>query len=163
MNPRILIGFGFATLSASLFYMTRHLYPGIDFRTALELRAFQSVGLAFLFVPINTLIYEGIPPEKNNQVSGIVNLARNMGGDIGIAFVTTMAARRTQFHQARLTDHTSRYDHLFAGMLDAVTRSLSTPACRRQPRRTARWRSFTARPSFRQPPWRTSTCCMFSR
>ena len=96
----------------------------LDFRTALELRAFQAVGLAFLFVPINTLIYEGVPPEKNNQVSGIVNLARNMGGDIGIAFVTTMAARRTQFHQARLTDHTSRYDHLFAGMLDAITRSL---------------------------------------
>jgi DHA2 family multidrug resistance protein len=124
VNPRILIGFGFATMSASLFYMTRQLYPGIDFRTALQLRAFQAVGIAFLFVPINTLIYEGIPPEKNNQVSGIVNLARNMGGDIGIAFVTTMAARRTQFHQARLTDHTSRYDHLFASMLDAITRSL---------------------------------------
>src|SRR5581483_9352210 len=83
-----------------------------------------SAGLAFLFVPINTLIYEGIPPHKNNVVSGIVNLARNMGGDIGIAFVTTMAARRTQFHQVRLTDHTSRYDHNFVAMLDAVTRAL---------------------------------------
>jgi DHA2 family multidrug resistance protein len=124
VNPRLLIAFGFAMLSWSMFYMTRHLYPGIDFRTALELRAFQSVGLAFLFVPINTLIYEGIPPHKNNVVSGIVNLARNMGGDIGIAFVTTMAARRSQFHQARLTDHTSRYDHRFVAMLDAVTRSL---------------------------------------
>ena len=124
VNPRLLIAFGFAMLSASMFYMTRHIYPGIDFRTALELRAYQSVGLAFLFVPINTLIYEGIPPEKNNQVSGIVNLARNMGGDIGIAFVTAMTARRAQFHQARLTDHTSRYDHPFVGMLDAVTRAL---------------------------------------
>ena len=124
VDARVLIGFGFATLSASLFYMTRRLYPGIDFRTALELRAFQSVGLAFLFVPINTLIYEGIPPEKNNQVSGIVNLARNMGGDIGIAFVTTMTARRAQFHQARLTDHTNRYDHAFARMLDSVTHAL---------------------------------------
>jgi MFS transporter, DHA2 family, multidrug resistance protein len=124
VNPRVLIGFGFAALSLSLFYMTRHLYPGMDFGTALRLRAYQSVGLAFLFVPINTLIYEGIPPEKNNVVSGIVNLARNMGGDIGIAFVTTMAARRTQFHQARLTDHTSRYDHAFGGMLDAVTHAM---------------------------------------
>ncbi len=124
VNPRILIAVGFATLSAAMFYMTAHLYPGIDFRTALELRAFQSVGLAFLFVPINTLIYEGIPPHKNNAVSGIVNLARNMGGDIGIAFVTTLAVRRSQFHQARLTDHTSPYDHSFIATLDAVTRAL---------------------------------------
>ncbi len=124
VNPRILIGFGFAALSVSMFYMTSHLYPGMDFRTALELRAYQSVGLAFLFVPINTVIYEGIPPEKNNQVSGIVNLARNMGGDIGIAFVTTMAARRAQFHQARLTEHMSPYDHPFAAMLDAVTHAV---------------------------------------
>ncbi len=124
INSRLLIGFGFALLSVSLFYMTRRLYPGMDFRTAIKLRAFQSAGLAFLFVPINTLIYEGIPPHRNNAVSGIVNLARNMGGDIGIAFVTTMAARRAQFHQVRLTDHTSRYDHRFVSMLDAVTRAL---------------------------------------
>ena len=56
-------------------------------------------------MPINTVVYAGIPPEKNNAVSGIVNLARNMGGDIGIAFVTTLVARRTQLHQARLAEH----------------------------------------------------------
>jgi DHA2 family multidrug resistance protein len=46
-----------------------------------------------------------VPPQKNNQVSGIVNLARNMGGDLGIALVTTLVARRSQFHQARLVEH----------------------------------------------------------
>jgi DHA2 family multidrug resistance protein len=51
------------------------------------------------------VVYNGVPPQKNNQVSGIVNLARNMGGDIGIAFVTTVIARRSQFHQARLAEH----------------------------------------------------------
>ena len=96
VDARALIGFGFITLSASLFYMTSHLYQGIDFRTAVSLRCFQSVGLAFLFVPINTLTYTGVPPEKNNAVSGIVNLSRNMGGDVGIAFVTTFIARRSQ-------------------------------------------------------------------
>src|SRR5205814_2359949 len=67
------------------------------------LRIYQSIGLPFLFVPINTVVYVGVPPSKSNQVSGIVNLARNMGGDIGIATVTTLIARRAQFHQARLT------------------------------------------------------------
>jgi DHA2 family multidrug resistance protein len=124
VDTRLLIGFGFTVLAASMFYMSRHLHPGIDFRTAVELRAFQSVGLAFLFVPINTLIYAGIPPQKNNAVSGIVNLARNMGGDIGIALVTTVVARRAQFHQERLAAHTTSFDPGFANALAAVARTL---------------------------------------
>jgi DHA2 family multidrug resistance protein len=124
VDARILIGFGFVMLTWSLLYMAGHVYPGMDFRTAVELRAFQAVGMAFLFVPINTLIYAGIPPEKNNAVSGIVNVARNVGGSVGIAFVTTLVARRSQFHQARLTDHTTRYDPGFIAALDAATRAL---------------------------------------
>jgi DHA2 family multidrug resistance protein len=124
VDARLMIGFGFAVLSASMFYMGSHLYPGIDFKTAIKLRAFQSVGLAFLFVPINTLVYAGLPPQKNNAVSGIVNLSRNLGGDIGIAFVTTLIARRSQFHQAMLTNHTTPYDLPFRTALDGVTRAL---------------------------------------
>ena len=105
VDPRYLIAFGFLILSAALFHMAHTLYPGIDFRTAVLIRIYQSAGLAFLFVPINTMVYSGVPPQKNNQVSGIVNLARNMGGDIGIALVTTLIARRSQFHQARLAEH----------------------------------------------------------
>jgi DHA2 family multidrug resistance protein len=137
IDPRYLIAFGFVTLAASLFHMSRTLYPGIDFLTAVELRAFQSVGLAFLFVPINTLVYAGLPPEKNNVVSGIVNLSRNLGGDLGIAFVTTLIARRSQLHQQRLAAHTGAYDPGFVAALSATTRRLqraglsSTEAARR--------------------------------
>jgi DHA2 family multidrug resistance protein len=105
VDARYLIAFGFVILSISLFHMAHTIYPGIDFRTAVVIRAYQASGLAFLFVPINTLAYAGVPPQKNNQVSGIVNLARNMGGDIGISFITTLIARRSQFHQSRLVEH----------------------------------------------------------
>jgi DHA2 family multidrug resistance protein len=105
VDARYLIAFGFLILSVALVHMARTLYPGIDFRHAVLLRIFQSCGIAFLFVPINAAVYNGVPPQKNNQVSGIVNLARNMGGDIGISLVTTLVARRSQFHQARLVEH----------------------------------------------------------
>jgi MFS transporter, DHA2 family, multidrug resistance protein len=98
-DVRYLIAIGFAVLSASLWYMTKHLYIGIDFRTAMELRMFQSVGLAFLFVPINLMATLDLPRDKSNAASGIINLSRNMGGDIGIAMVTTMLARHSQMHQ----------------------------------------------------------------
>jgi DHA2 family multidrug resistance protein len=52
-------------------------------------------GLPFLFIPINTLCYAGIPQEKYNEVSGFSALMRNLGGSVGISFVTTLLARRT--------------------------------------------------------------------
>ena len=101
---------------------------GIDFRTAVAAaRASSRSGLAFLFVPINTLVYAGVPPEKNNAVSGIVNLSRNMGGDIGIAFVTTLIARRAQFHQDTLvgapTCTIRRFTARIAGLAAAFERA----------------------------------------
>src|SRR5262249_12553781 len=104
VDARKMVAFGFTVISLALFYMSHTLYTGLDFSTVVKLRVYQSAGMAFMFVPINTLCYVGIPPEKNNSVSGIINLSRNMGGDIGIALVTTLLARRSQLHQAALSD-----------------------------------------------------------
>jgi MFS transporter, DHA2 family, multidrug resistance protein len=109
VDARKMLAFGFGTLSLSLFYMSHTMSTGMDFSAVVKLRVFQSVGLAFMFVPINTLVYVGMPPEKNNAISGIVNLSRNMGGDIGIAMVTTLLARRSQVHQAALSAYADPY------------------------------------------------------
>jgi DHA2 family multidrug resistance protein len=96
----------------------------MDFWTAVELRCLQSVGMAFLFVPIQTISYSGVQPQKFNQVSGIMNLSRNMGGDLGIAFVTSLIARRSQMHQTNLSSHTTSYDPQFNAGLQGITASL---------------------------------------
>lgn len=123
-DARLLIAFGFAVLSLSLFHMAYTIYPGIDFKTATMLRVYQSVGMAFLFVPINTLAYAGVPSSKNNQVAGIVNLARNMGGDIGIALVTTLIARRSQLHQANLVAHLDPGSRSLSARLAGISQAL---------------------------------------
>lgn len=105
VDPRKLIAFGFIALSLSMFHMMS-MYPGIDFHTAMMYRVYQSVGLAFLFIPINTICYAGVKQEQNNQVSSMINLMRNLGGSFGISFVTTMLARYSQEHQAMLASHT---------------------------------------------------------
>jgi DHA2 family multidrug resistance protein len=124
VDPRRMIAFGFTVISLSLFYMAHHLYAGMDFGTAVKLRIYQSIGLAFLFVPINTIAYAGIPPEKNNAVSGIVNLSRNMGGDIGIALVTTLLARRSQMHQVSLSAYGSPSHHAFSARIEGISQGL---------------------------------------
>ncbi len=60
-------------------------------------RVWLSVGLSLLFVPINTASYVGVPEEKGGQVSGTINLLRNIGGSVGISMVETMIARASSF------------------------------------------------------------------
>src|SRR5262249_32401688 len=124
VGPRPLIALGFTILAGGLFYMSRTLHPGIDFSTAVWLRIYLSVGLAFLFVPINTLAYAGVPLSKNNAVAGIVNLSRNMGGDIGIAEGTTMVRRPSQVHQAHIVAHVVPGAQALAAKISGIARAL---------------------------------------
>ncbi|HEX4515715.1 MAG TPA: DHA2 family efflux MFS transporter permease subunit [Polyangiaceae bacterium] len=124
VDARKLIALGFLISGASLFYMAHHIDREISFGVAVRLRMYQAAGLAFLFVPISTISYVGLPQEKYNQASGIINLARNMGGDIGIAALTTLLARRSQHHQVDLVAHTTAVNPTFNARLAAMTRTL---------------------------------------
>jgi len=108
-DARKLIAAGFAVVALSLFNMTRFNLQ-IDFATMVWASVLQAVGIAFLFVPINTAAYAHLPREKSNAASGLINLSRNIGGSVGISFVTTMLARRAQFHQTVLVSHINSYD-----------------------------------------------------
>ncbi|MGB0046621.1 MAG: EmrB/QacA family drug resistance transporter, partial [Terriglobales bacterium] len=101
-QARRLIGFGWLSLSIAMYYSTRRIDLQISFSAATWLRVAQVVGIGFLFVPITLAAYVGIAPEKNNAVAGIINFMRNMGSSVGTSLVTTIIARRSQFHQARL-------------------------------------------------------------
>ena len=63
--------------------------------------------MPFIFIPISTLNYVGVPREKNNQVSGLSNFARNLGGSIGTSMLTTFLARQNQIHQVSFAAHTN--------------------------------------------------------
>jgi DHA2 family multidrug resistance protein len=109
-QARYLIAFGWLALSIAMFYSTRRIDLQVSFQAAVWLRIAQVIGLGFLFVPITLVAYVGIPPEKNNAVAGIINFMRNMGSSVGTSLVTTMIARRSQFHQARLVQN-ARFDN----------------------------------------------------
>jgi len=122
-DARYLLLFGLSMLSFSLFNMTGFTL-GIDFKTAVLARVLQAVGLAFLFVPINTAAYSYLPREKNNAASGLMNLARNIGGSVGISFVTTMLDRRTQKHLSDLMSHLTAANAQFQAMIRGIAESL---------------------------------------
>jgi MFS transporter, DHA2 family, multidrug resistance protein len=124
-DPRRIMIFGLCMLTAALFYMTNFdLY--IDFKTAALARIIQGTGLACLFVPINTVAYSYLPPGKNNAASGLINLARNVGGSVGISFVTTMLDRRAQYHRSQLSAHLNPANPQVQQMLHGASGALQT-------------------------------------
>jgi DHA2 family multidrug resistance protein len=119
IDPRILVATGFLATAITLHLMT-NIYPGMDFRDIVILRVIQVLPLPLIFVPISTLNYVGVPREKSNQVSGLSNFARNIGGSIGTSLLTTFIARQNQTHQQTLTAHTSHGDVNFQSLLNGL-------------------------------------------
>jgi DHA2 family multidrug resistance protein len=124
VQPRWLMIFGVVSCSAGLFIMSGfNLY--IDYKTAVWSRMVQSLGFGFLFVPISTAAFAYIAKARTQYATGLFNLARNLGGSIGIATVTTMLTRRAQLHQSRLVEHLTPYDAAYRDSLAGAARLMT--------------------------------------
>ncbi len=120
IQARYLIAAGWLCLAIGLFYSAHQTDLFISFRFAMWLRITQVVGIGFLFVPITAAGYIGVPPEKGNSVSGIINFMRNIGGSIGTSLVTTLIIRRSQYHQQVLVGHVTPDTPAFRSALHAL-------------------------------------------
>jgi DHA2 family multidrug resistance protein len=120
VDPRKLIVIGFGATALALYHMTS-ISLDIDFHTAMMYRIYQTMGLAFIFIPINTLSYVGIARHKSNQIAGITNLARNLGGSVGISMLSTFLLRLQQQHQNYLTEHASNSNPIFTNLINGMT------------------------------------------
>jgi MFS transporter, DHA2 family, multidrug resistance protein len=105
-DPRLMVMMGYLAVAAGLYNLTRlDLYS--SYGTVTLWRMLQVIGLPFIFIPISTLNYVGVPREKSNQISSLSNFARNMGGSAGTALLTTFLARSAQVHQTALASNLS--------------------------------------------------------
>jgi DHA2 family multidrug resistance protein len=125
VDTRILISFGCIVCSISLFVMAGWNLQ-LDYRHAVYGRVLQSLGLAFLFIPINVSAFAYVPKELTNMGTGIINLARNVGASVGIATVTTLLERRTQAHTARLIEHVNPFSQAYQKMIAGFTALFSS-------------------------------------
>jgi DHA2 family multidrug resistance protein len=120
VEPRWLIIFSLIVCSFGLYLMS-NFTTQTDLRYFVFCRCVQAGAIGFLFVPVNTAMYAYIPPGKNNNASALVNLARNVGGSVGISLITTLLERRQQFHQSRLVEKFTPYNHHFQGVVSSLS------------------------------------------
>ncbi len=106
VQARYLMAFGWGMLTLAMFLSTRRLDLDISFASATWLRIAQYVPMGFIFIPATMVAYLGIPQDKSNAVAGLVNFVRNVGASVGTSAVTTVLARRAQFHQVNLSNST---------------------------------------------------------
>src|SRR5437667_452771 len=123
--PRVLLTVSLVTVAAAMWYYSTFT-PATDYSHYALARAYQGLGYGFFFVPVNVLAYSQLRPDQNNRASSLTNLFRNWGGSFGIAFITTAAERRHQFHQSNLGSALGATSQQLASRVTELTNYLVT-------------------------------------
>jgi DHA2 family multidrug resistance protein len=121
VQPKYLLMAGASIAAVSMWHLTG-LTGDVSYGYAALSRIYLAFGLPLLFLPVMTASYDGVPPDKTNQASALINVARNLGGSMGVAMVQTIWQQRQQFHQSRLIEHVVPSDIGYQQTIDAMTR-----------------------------------------
>jgi len=125
-QPKWLVMMSLAGTGIALLH-TSGLNLNIGFWDVSLSRLYQVIWLPFLFIPLSTVQFIGIPPKENNNASALINMMRNLGGSFGVSLVTTQLAWREQFHHARLAEHITPYNG-FVSSLGSIAATLEQQA-----------------------------------
>jgi MFS transporter, DHA2 family, multidrug resistance protein len=121
-QARYILAFGWITLAVAMYFSCQHIDLLISFRSAAWMRVWQYLPVGFLFVPLTMAAYVGMPEAKSNAAAGLINFTRNIGQSVGTSAVTTLLARRSQYHQSVLAVYT--HSHRFNAAVTALTSGL---------------------------------------
>ncbi len=124
IQARYLVATGWLGLAVGLYLLTHWINLGVSFSSATWVRVWQFSPLGLLFIPITLAAYAGLSPDKMNAAAGVMNFMRNIGQSVGTSLVTTLLARRGQFHQTVLSEFTA------SGRFDGVVHGLSAQLSR---------------------------------
>ncbi len=115
---RHIVGVGVATVVVGMF-MTAGVYPDYSFTQLSLIRIGQTIGIALLFVPLQSHAFIGVPGRSNEQVAVFLNLARNLGGSVGTAIGFTMLERGRQTYREGLVNEANPYRDEYAAAVTA--------------------------------------------
>ncbi|WP_298281305.1 DHA2 family efflux MFS transporter permease subunit [Acidocella sp.] len=111
VSPRLLMAGALIQMGVALL-MDAHFSPLMSFADLSWARIVQVIAMPFIFIPISALSYVGVPPELSGEAAALFNQVRNIGSSVGVSFVTTLLAWRTQFHHERLAEAITPYANL---------------------------------------------------
>ncbi|BCG88325.1 EmrB/QacA family drug resistance transporter [Mesorhizobium sp. 113-3-9] len=125
VQPKYLIMIGMAAVAVGLWHLTT-LSGDAGLSYFVYARIFITIGLPFLFIPISTAAYVGLRPQETNQASALINVARNIGGSIGVSLSNTVIAQNAQIHQSNLVAHTAQSSSAYQNALQQATQHFAS-------------------------------------
>jgi DHA2 family multidrug resistance protein len=120
IDQRYLISFGFAVFMLISYYRS-NFCPQVGLHFVVVPQVFLGVAIACFFVPINSLSFIGMDPQKIASASGVFNCVRTLFGAIGASAVTTIWERREALHHVRLSGHVDPYNPVAIDALTGLT------------------------------------------
>lgn len=112
IDSRIMATIAFLSYGGS-FLMRAYYPPDATFMTLMIPLLLQGVAMTTFFVPLLTIILDGLPGEQVPSATGISNFARITAGSFAASIVTTCWDRREALHQDRLAEAGSTFSPIF--------------------------------------------------
>jgi DHA2 family multidrug resistance protein len=125
IDPKYLIALGGLIIAAAIYNLT-NIYSGLTFGFFAWSRVYLGIGLPLVFNSVTSASYNGLPADKTDQASSLINVARNLGGSIGVSLAQTTLAQREQFHQSRLVGTVGRWNPFYEQTLRRVENYFAT-------------------------------------
>jgi MFS transporter, DHA2 family, multidrug resistance protein len=123
-QPKYWLALGL-TLIAVAMWISTSLVPDASFSYFALVRIAQTIGLPFMFIPINSVAYANLPQQKTSEASALINVARNLGGSVSVSLANTELVQRSQFHQSRLVENLIPSSPAFQSALHNLTQYFS--------------------------------------
>jgi DHA2 family multidrug resistance protein len=101
---------------------------GLSFGASSWLRVVQVAAIPFVFISVTTAAYFGLPREKSNQIAGLINFVRNIGGSILISLTNALVVERGQFHENQLLKYVVPSNMNYQNMVNALSGAFSVAA-----------------------------------
>ncbi|HUN76502.1 MAG TPA: DHA2 family efflux MFS transporter permease subunit [Steroidobacteraceae bacterium] len=122
VNPKYLVAIGFGLTALASLLLSR-LTLQISMSSVVLANVISGLGTSFIFVPLTTLAIGTLRNEQIGNATGIQNLVRNVGGSIGLSWVSTMLQRYAQVHQALMVGHLSQVSPQYQAQLSLFQRA----------------------------------------
>lgn len=125
VSARTLVMIGFIMFVFTFRYAAYVTTLDMTFAQCELLRVIQMIPLPFCFISITNAAYVGMPKEDSNQVSGLINFSRNIGGSILIAITSAQVTNRAMWHQQHLQNAMQSGSQAFEAHRQAIAGFLS--------------------------------------
>lgn len=121
-DPRWLIAAGALIMSFTMFDLAK-ISPMTSADSLFWPLMFRGIGTVMMYLPLSLATFGPIPKEDTSAASGFYNLTRQIGGSLGIAFLTTFLAQRENIHRSVLVENINAYNPIARQQLQAMTSS----------------------------------------